>query len=226
MKRFSKLEVDLSGGFLKTVYDADNQPFIFFPQQLVDGKQRGGSHVCLPNFGPDSSDRFAQHGYGRLSQWEAVEMRDSRVVLDLIPEDQAEYSKLKSTITYEIVDDSTLYLSLESLNNGDLPLRYAPALHPYFSISGSVSLDGEKIDPQNYLEAQFIEGAMHNLQSNLGEVNLESNSDVWAVWSGHPDKYLCIEPSLAGNAFLDGENTPVIEPGQSQTIFLKVRLEG
>lgn len=61
---------------------------VLFPKTSVqvgtDTKLRDGMHVCLPQFGPDSKNHLAQHGFGRTSTWQIRYQNESDVGLRLI----------------------------------------------------------------------------------------------------------------------------------------------
>lgn len=71
----TKLTLDSDGAYIeKFSYDKKD---IFFPkfETEIKGKKkiRGGSHPCLPSFGPSEINDLKDHGYARNRDWDLVE---------------------------------------------------------------------------------------------------------------------------------------------------------
>lgn len=203
--------IDPKGGYVASLRDAKG--FLLFPRKIFTDpngaqKVRGGSHVCIPNFGPGGDSGLVQHGYGRISHWRPVfeEEDETFLVLDTGPD---AYKKVRTELHYAVTQNS-LEMAILAYNYGDTVVRFAPAFHPYFDISESseVKLDGKVVDPKQYAEAQFIEGSRHTLEVNGRTLTLDSGElQTWAIWSDFKGKYLCVEPTLAGNSFAEGAAT-------------------
>ena len=203
--------IDPKGGYITSLDDKNGA--LFFPRKIFtepDGTQkvRGGSHVCLPNFGPGGESGLPQHGYGRISHWRPVfeEGDETFLVLDTGP---GAYKKVRVELHYAL-KDATLEMAILAYNYGDTVVRFAPAFHPYFAtaVSDEIKLDGKVINPEDYREAQFIEGSRHTLEINGRTLTLDSGElQTWAIWTDLKADYLCVEPTLAGNSFAEGAAT-------------------
>lgn len=219
----TKAIIDPHGAWLTNL--SNEYGDIIFPKRNLtadDGsvKQRGGCHVCLPNFGPGDASGQPQHGFGRIMDWELTDKTNSSVLLTL-KRGEGEYGDMESVLAYQLGDDR-LMVTLEVVNNGSADLRVAPAFHPYFALTeeGGVTIDGVAEPLEGLSEAQFAEGTMHTLDTAGRALTLTSNElQVWAKWTDRLGKYVCIEPSLDGFAFL--KDTPkdeeILKPGESKT---------
>ncbi|HSW77179.1 MAG TPA: hypothetical protein VLG36_00070 [Candidatus Chromulinivoraceae bacterium] len=202
----TKAIVDPEGGCLTNL--SDDKGDILFPKRTLKteegiAKKRGGSHVCLPNFGPGGVTGQAQHGFGRESVWEVTDKTDSSILLTLANGPDG-YRHLNSVLTYQL-GAKRLMMTLELTNNGGSDLRVAPAFHPYFALLGSSAvLDDEKQALNELNEARFFTGDIHALQLEKRTVTLQSTGlPVWVKWTDQLGDYLCIEPSQNGFAFLE-----------------------
>lgn len=183
---------------------------VLFPRTQLKNKSgemrtRGGLHVCLPNFGPDNKFGLNQHGFGRESVWQVVEQSITRVVL-LLEGGAKPYEKLQSTLEV-VLSDRKLDSRLALKNLGDEVLEVAPAFHPYFATKkDEVSF---RLDDEN-LQLDELEGTIFrdNVKSaKIGGRKIifnQTNLNHFAIWTDLLGDYVCVEPSFAGNAFVDG----------------------
>jgi glucose-6-phosphate 1-epimerase len=218
----AKAIVDPEGGYLTNL--SDDKGDILFPKRTLKNeegiaKKRGGSHVCLPNFGPGGTSGQEQHGFGRESAWEITDKTDSSVLLTLANGPDG-YRNLNSVLTYQL-GAKRMTMTLEVTNNGGSDLRVAPAFHPYFALlGGSALLDGEKQSLSELGEAQFFTGNSHTLQLEKRTITLEATHlPTWVKWTDQLGDYLCVGPSQSGFAFLedkagDGES---LYPDETKT---------
>lgn len=219
----TKAIIDPHGAWLTNL--SNEYGDIIFPKRNLtseDGsvKQRGGCHVCLPNFGPGGASGQPQHGFGRVMDWELTDKTDSSVLLTL-KKGEGEYSDMESVLAYQLGDDR-LVMTLEVVNNGAADLRVAPAFHPYFALieENDVAIDGVKEPLDDLAEAQFSQGIMHTLDAAGRTLTLTSDElQTWARWTDRLGKYVCVEPSLGGFTFL--KETPeageILKSGESKT---------
>jgi len=200
--------IDPKGGYIVSLRDEKGD--VLFPRTILTNpatgtqKVRGGSHVCVPNFGPGGSSGLLQHGYGRISNWRPVFEDASEVflVLDTGPD---VYRRVRTELHYELTDHS-LEMALLVFNYGDTVVRVAPAFHPYFAMGGeeSVELDGQQLPLGDLADTRFTNGEKHTLALNGRMFTLESTElQRWAIWTDSVDSYVCLEPTLDGYAFLD-----------------------
>lgn len=209
----TKAEVDLNGAWMTTLQD--NEGDILFPKSaltLDDGtiKQRGGCHVCLPNFGPGGSSGQPQHGFGRQVEWRIQQLTDITATLTL-EGGEGGYDQLRSTLQYEL-QERTLAMSLRVTNVGTDDLRLAPAFHPYFALAAGEETVyvNDRLQRTNQLEETTFVTADHMTFQTAGRyVTLASRQlPVWAEWTDNLGPYVCIEPTLGGYMFL--QETPTI----------------
>ena len=227
----TKALVSIDGGWLTNL--SDDYGDILFPKRKLtapDGsrKQRGGCHVCLPNFGPGGLSDQEQHGYGRQMVWEVGRKTQSSVTLEL-PHGDDEYSDLSSQLTY-FLDGSSIQITLKVTNNGSESLRIAPGFHPYFATSdgeGQVSIDDERIDVQDLEDTVFYTGTDKKLTLEKRTITLRSEELItWAAWSDQLGNYVCLEPTYSGYAFVDSDDAPddqLLRPAQSRSYTFSVQ---
>ena len=228
MQGSTKAIVSIDGAWLTNLSDDNGD--ILFPKRtipLVDGnkKVRGGMHVCLPNFGPGGESGLPQHGFGRESEWRVAARSDSMVTLELA-EIPRSYKGLSSQLVYRL-SEASLTVQLAVKNDGDTPLRLAPAFHPYFiTYGGAVELDGELQDLNTLSEAQFIQGAIHVLQLESRKITISAEGlPAWASWTDQLGHYVCVEPSFDGFSFNEHEATDdeLLSSGQEKTFSCTIR---
>lgn len=234
------MEVELWSGSTKAIIDpkgawltnlSDEYGDLLFPKRSLtaaDGseKLRGGSHVCLPNFGPGGKSGQPQHGFGRLEEWEVSDKTDNSILLTL-EKGEDEYAKMSSVLTYQL-DAQALLMTLELVNNGDDALRVAPAFHPYFVLGRehSAALNDEKLFLEDLAEVQFAEGTLQTLNISDTIITLESEElTTWAKWTDQLGPYVCVEPTLGGNAFLNDSPEPreLITSGETRLYRFIIR---
>lgn len=223
MLDFDGFSVDLQGGYVTNLEDTDGDE-IFYSRRLINGKFRGGSHVCLPQFGPDGAGVLAQHGFGRNRLWEARGANtDTSVQLELYGDTGDEsYKAMQGTVKYSHEGDAFIsQLLVENIGEeGDFII--APAFHPYFAIdkdNGKVVLDGVELNLQELAGTKYVDGSRHELIIGTKRLLLSSlQLQRWAVWTDNPEEYVCVEPSLVGDGFADPKNVvgDRIAPGQSK----------
>ncbi len=221
----TKAVVSIDGGWLTNLSDDNGD--VLFPKRLLtapDGskKQRGGCHVCLPNFGPGGMSDQVQHGFGRHMVWSVARQTQSSITLEL-PNGDDEYQDLSSQLTYSLTD-SSITMTLKVANNGVDEMRIAPGFHPYFAMSddeGRVAIDDIAVDIQDLEGTLFYQSAAKQLM--LQKRTLTMTSDVmttWAAWSDRLGSYVCLEPTYAGYAFENDDEAPdagqLLQPGESR----------
>jgi len=221
----TKAIVDPMGAWLTNLSDDNGD--ILYPKrafQMPDGtsKDRGGLFVCLPNFGPGGGSGLAQHGFGRIQEWEVLDKTEASILMKLkAPE--GEYAALNAVLSYQL-NDQLLMAALDLTNDGDRDLRIAPAFHPYFATSeGIVKVNGEEQILDELAEAVFIEGKEQEIEANGRVISCESSQlTEWAKWTDQLGQYVCVEPSLAGFSFLNDAPAPVemLKPGETRMFSL------
>lgn len=201
----SRATVNLMGAYLEELEEAATP--ILFPYNLIADasgaiKKRGGSHVCLPNFGaPGRFEGLAQHGYARVREWLLLGRGEDFVRLQL--KGEGAYEALVSNLTYE-VGVKSLKTSLELLNIGQEPLAVAPGFHPYFptrTYDSTLKVNGEE------LRLDELKGTVYRDEVKVAEmvglqVRFETeNLQRFAIWTDQLANYVCVEPTYAINSF-------------------------
>ncbi len=221
-----KAVVDTNGGYL--INYADENGDIIYPKRVIttengEQKTRGGSHVCMPNFGPGGESGQDQHGYGRSSEWNIAESGDNHVEFTL--EGQGDYSDMPAKLRYELTD-SGLAMELQLVNNGSSVLEVGPAFHPYFMTGDHMVVDGESFDMEAYKEMVLSDESDEKLiNTNHRTIMLKStNMPFWAQWSDRLSGYFCIEPNYGGFTFVpeNHRRTDALQPGEAKSYKLEV----
>jgi D-hexose-6-phosphate mutarotase len=217
----TKAIVSTKGGYVTNL--ADDEGDILYPKRVLkdaagNEKTRGGSHVCLPNFGPGGTSGLDQHGYGRTSEWEVRDRSETQVKLFLAG--QGEYTKMDSYLTYRVSDES-FEMVLRFKNTGTSPLNVAPAFHPYWYRGGEMPKvnDVTYDDLAEFSEAKFIDGDAQHLHLAGRELTLRSGELTrWVQWTDQLGDYFCLEPSQSGFAFdEDISRADSLEAGAEKT---------
>lgn len=201
----SVASINPHGAYLYEVSESGKSilfPYALIPDQSGSMKKRGGSHVCLPNFGaPGQSSELAQHGYGRVLDWTITELNSEHVRLELSGEGQ--YKNLKSSLSYAIADKS-ISVTLDLLNQGTEPLAVAPGFHPYFPTQAGEK--GFKVNGE-YLRLDELAGTY--FRDGVSEVEFAArtlrfstdNLNRFAIWTDQLGDYVCVEPTYSINSF-------------------------
>lgn len=217
----TKALVSLQGGWLTNL--SDEYGDVLYPKRTLvagDGrkKERGGSHVCLPNFGPGGSSGQLQHGFGRVSSWDIADQAESHVTL-LLPAGQGEYEPLRSTLRYAL-NGQSCSMTLTVANAGSVPLRIAPAFHPYLMAgsAGSLAVDDVVYKTDELAEMQLVD---HVQKIKLGRRTFTVSTEGlsrWALWTDQLGQYVCVEPTMDGYAFMSDEPQPteLLRPGEQR----------
>lgn len=228
----TKAIISTRGGYVTNLSDSYGD--VLFPKRLLrtkDGQEklRGGSHVCLPNFGPGGDSGQEQHGYGRTSEWAVESSSADSAILTLAG--SGIYEGLQARLEYA-VSDQELTSTLTLTNEASQPLRVSPAFHPYFAYKGEVEIDGEKILALDaFQDAVFVDGAKHIVRTGGRLITLMSDSlSRWAQWTDQLGSYICVEPTQSGFAFSeDMSRADELKPGETKvyrfTIGWSVALE-
>lgn len=198
--------VDPIGAYLTTLVDGQGSP-ILFPKSLIGDKVRGGSHVCLPAFGPDKSDTLPQHGYGREVEWDVITFPDGHTIQCEHTQQEGPYAGLQSRLIYQLAegaDGSALQTRLSLFNRSKEDMPISPGFHPYFAVDpDGIRLNGEPISLDDF--EPFKPYGTHDALTleTAGRTITVSSPDLqeFIVWSDSRDNYLCIEPTLAGSGF-------------------------
>ena len=125
------MQVNTMGGYIDSLILKGRE--VLFPKTSVqvgdDTKLRGGMHVCLPQFGPDSKNHLAQHDFGRTSDWEIRHQNESDIGLKLISTEKG-YEHVEWLLDYSLPNENEAIAILTVCNYGESPIRTSPGFHP------------------------------------------------------------------------------------------------
>ncbi len=219
----TKAVINPNGAWVEELSENGNQ--ILFPHtQLVsdsgEHKDRGGMHVCLPNFGPGGNSQLAQHGFGRTSEWKVLKHNKNSVTLRL-KTDMPHYGNMVSTLLYEVKDGS-LSATLNLKNKGQVSVRVAPGFHPYFHLDESesaIEVNGIVYELADLGGTEFIESEKATLKTVGREINItQLGLSKWAIWTDMLANYVCVEPTFGGYRFLENSSPEeFIAPGKEKS---------
>ena len=204
---------------------------VLFPKStLIDAtgaeKARGGMHVCLPNFGPGGESGLAQHGFGRISTWTVLQQDATSVTLEL-KVTEGNYTGLVAELQYKLGEKS-LTASLSLSNSGAAPLRVAPGFHPYFALEASeaaVPVNGESFNLDELSGTEYREAESVELITATQHIIMNTeNLSTWAIWTDQLGDYVCVEPTLGGNRFLEStQPDEQLSPGETKRYSVTTR---
>lgn len=220
--------VTTDGGWL-TTFEVAGMP-VLFPLTTVGDKKRGGSHVCVPNFGPGGDSGLPQHGFGRTAQWQIAKQADNRVVLSL-KEVPADYAGLELRLTYEL-SDTGIEMTLQAENSGDTPLQLAPAFHPYFNNAGGseVMVDEKTYNVEQLSDMVSLPNTPQSLRTSAVQCQVTSQElPDWVLWTDGLAEYdyICLEPTRSGYSFTDdvAKQPDVLAPAAGAEWSMKIEVQ-
>ena len=223
------MQVNTIGGYIDSLILKGRE--VLFPKTSVqvgdDKKLRGGMHVCLPQFGPDSKNHLAQHGFGRTSDWEIRHQNESDIGLKLISTEKG-YEHVEWLLDYSLPNENEAIAILTVCNYGESPVRTSPGFHPYFTAAGTqFDFNGAPYDADYISHTEFVSSnqdahvAFDGLKLDIRTHNLP----VYALWSDRNGQYTCAEPTAEGNAFLSPARGGQFVSGHSKKRYaMKIRL--
>lgn len=219
----TKLSLNSDGAYIeKFSYDKKD---IFFPkfETEITGKKktRGGSHPCLPSFGPSEINDLKDHGYARNRDWDLVEKSDKKVLLSLAGE--CGYEGMDSFISYEVLDDG-LAAEIKMVNKSLKDLPVAPGFHPYFKVGEDFKVEGLDFGDFNLEDTYFLDSSEISFKGESFPIKITSeNFHKFAIWTDFIDSYRCVEPCYNGKSFLEGGKPYILKSGE--TFLAKMKIE-
>ena len=203
-----------------------NYQNIFYPKNQLEingvKKDRGGSHICLPLFGPNDIYGLNRHGFGRELKWTIEEHGEQHLRYTLTP-DHEDFKDVRFNLEYRIIDNK--FISVLTANNySDKDVKISPAFHPYFAFKDfdELKIDGEKIkytkkelaDTVQYEEVKSFE--TEDFKINFSQLHLSK----YAIWTDLEDKYICLEPTYN----LVSKDYFVLKPGTEEKFYYEIEV--
>lgn len=223
-KKISLL-VNTNGAYIeKFTYDGKD---VFYPkfEREINGKMktRGGSHPCLPSFGPSEINDLKDHGYGRDNEWEIKKISDKKI--DLYLAGRCGYEGVDSFISYELGEDYLL-AEIKMVNRSDKDLPVAPGFHPYFRAGEDFKVDGLDFGDFNLEDTYFLDANEVDFRAENFNIKITSdNFHKFAIWTDFLEDYRCVEPCYNGKSFLEGGKPYILKSGQTFKASMKIRIE-
>lgn len=206
------LKINLNGGRIEELKYGEE--IILGTFERIDGKT-ANTHICTPNFGDEGMEQFDLpfHGPFRNGRWDLVAKTDDEIEIELIIND------LKVRQFFELKDSFSQKILIENLSQ--TPKRVNVAIHNYWEAKSgweNTKLNGKVVDKLVMSDVSQIVG-----EENILEIPGKSIKK-WNIfgfkygqfWTGfkeesgkknYDQKYVCIEPALEQQGFLDnGEN--------------------
>lgn len=221
--------VDTLGAYIDSLkYKGES---VFFNKTVIDDEgrslDRGGCHICYPQF--SSGDKFGleKHGFGRKLEWGVIDNSESHIILELTKA-TGDYEKLLTKLFYTL-DGNKIVMKLLVSNKGDGKVALAPAFHPYFEIgdANEVLLDGEVLDLNDEtLIDTWYKNNVKNLKTDKYEVEFEQkNLSVYALWTDRMGSYFCAEPTHSSISFTKDEGYIMIDPGSTREFVFEMKIK-
>ena len=222
----TKLMIDTNGAYI-TEFTHDGKD-VFFPkfETEIKGKKktRGGSHPCLPSFGPSEINDLKDHGYGRDNNWEIDQKSDRKVLLKLAG--SCGYEGMDSFITYDLGEKSLL-AEIKMVNNSSKDLPVAPGFHPYFRAGEDFKVYGLDFGDFNLEDTYFLDASELSFKAENFDIKITSeNFHKFAIWTDFIDDYRCVEPCYNGKSFVKGGDPYILKAGETFSSKMKIEIEG
>lgn len=205
-----KLIVDLNGGRIRELKYKDE--IVLGTYKRIDGKE-GNTHICCPNFGSEGMDKFGLpfHGPFRNLEWNLVSKNENQITIEV------QDLGLKIKQFFEINNGFKQTIRVENLKNERRVINLA--IHNYWnakkdwrgtklngkiindlveSDSSEILLNKNIIEIPNKLKYKWILDGFKYSQfwTSFKDINSEKEYDR---------NYMCIEPSLEKQGFLENE---------------------
>ena len=183
-----------------------------------------------------------QHGFARNMPWDVEGMDDSSVTLSLQDTDETfeEYPfEFLLNFTY-VLEDGKMLIHQQYENHSNSTMPFYAGFHPYFVgshremtydipskkfMNTSTYEFHEQVEPLETLELEpsiaFYDLTEQKVAFGHDDkkviLTFSKEFPVVVVWSSAPDKYVCVEPWMAGpNAFNTDEKVIELAPGRME----------
>jgi galactose mutarotase-like enzyme len=125
-------------------------------------------------------------------------------------------------MTYTVkIRENSLFMNLSIENRGEAAFVCSPGFHPYFPTTDATKVVIQsdvtrQFDTEALAATQFLPPHQERVLIDLDTMKVTIASTTlqrYAVWSANPDRYICVEPTWAGN-LADQPELPKLTPGE------------
>lgn len=227
---FLSLLLDTKGAYIDSL--SFNGKDVFFNREKIDYngglKDRGGCHVCMPQFSKAGNFDLPNHGFGRHIDWVIVELTRKRVLLEALNQQDGPYGNLMARLDYELLDNRFI-ATLILLNKGEEDLCVSPAFHPYYKLGDkeSLTVNGNDISAreERFVNTDYMEN-INEVKINGFKLKVDNvNLPVFALWSDMARDYFCLEPTYNGPSFFEGSGYYSLKPEEEMIFSFSIEVE-
>jgi len=208
-----RMAVSSKGGTVSEFHWGDKE--IFYPQQIVSGKLRGGNPVCCPYFGKlDEFPDLPFHGWFREEELN-LEVQENNgaynITCPLVLLKRDDCFKYAYATLNHILSVSGLFTSLSISEYFSLsPSPVNPGFHPYFPtlgeecqiVFGCETIVQIKKGEQGEFPARLFPYPPHgiiHIHNTNGIITMRLSGDFSPdssviIWSDRVEEYICVEP--------------------------------
>jgi len=206
------LVVELNGGRIKELKYKNE--VILGTFKRIDGKT-GNTHICCPNFASEGMEKFGLpfHGPFRSLEWKLIDKNENKIEIEI------ENLDLEIRQIFEIGDVFKQTIKIKNLVNENRLINMA--IHNYWD-----SRNGRKGTRLNdKIIDNLVESDSNQILSNINVLEIPGKQKYnWSLegfkygqfWTSfnefdngktYDQNYVCVEPSLEKQGFLDEEKT-------------------
>ncbi|MDF1589567.1 MAG: D-hexose-6-phosphate mutarotase [Gammaproteobacteria bacterium] len=226
---FASAKISTYGGQIVSFKPHDQaEDLLYLSEQAVykDGQAiRGGTPVCWPWFGDDTSGLgLPSHGFARNQPWQVVETKalidGSTSVTLLLSDNDASRSVWphQFDLYVELVIGKKLILNSTTRNNGNKPFSFTQALHTYFNISDIENADVTGLSGKYYLDK------LDGFKLKMQEGNIVIDKEVDRIYQSSPYMVHLIDSGFKRKIAISssgGHTTVVWNPWADKVIKIK-----
>lgn len=189
---------------------------VIFHMKEIEGKNRGGFFLCIPNFEADENIFTVKHGEYRKTLPSYIE--NEKIL-------EGKWGKIKVATNWE-EDDNTLFVETKITSLKD-NTYIRPGFHPYFFVGNDFQIN---IGNKNISKNDLPDDQLIILDSRTNEAELITNNktirieidtynkDVsFGVWSDNKNNYVCVEPIIGEG--MDYNNLPKAFTLREEEVF-------
>jgi len=211
------LNIDLDGGRIRELKYKDE--IILGTFLRIDGKH-GNTHVCCPNFGNEGDKDLPFHGPFRTKEWNLINKSLNNIEIETVD------LGLRIRQVFDLRDGFEQLVVVENLGAGDRAANVA--IHNYWA--AEMGWQGTKLNGQIVDELIKSDISRPVLGDNVLEIPGKSVkrwnltgfgfAQFWVSFSEnegqkkYDDGYVCIEPALEKQGFLDSGRNNLIANGK------------